>query len=113
MTVTQTTTPTTSVAVADPADQALKAKHAAMWASGDYPRVADEVVGSLGGRLIDAEAWEACTLFDVNYRPERMTVAELEQGFRDLARRIYDTGFIEQRRRRFFARQTQRRRGAN
>lgn len=54
MTVTQTTTPITSVAVADPADQALKAKHAAMWASGDYPRVADEVVGSLGGRLIDA-----------------------------------------------------------
>ena len=43
MTVTQTTP-----------DQALKAKHAAIWASGDYPRVADEIVGSLGGLLVDA-----------------------------------------------------------
>lgn len=35
------------------ADRALKAKHAAMWASGDYPRVADEVVGGLGALLVD------------------------------------------------------------
>lgn len=35
-------------------DKALKAKHAAMWASGDYPRVADEIVGSLGERLVEA-----------------------------------------------------------
>ena len=58
------------------------------------------------GRLLDAEAWEACTLFDVNYVPERMSVTELEQGFRGLARRIYDAGFIEERRRRFFERQS-------
>ena len=44
MTVTETTTPIT----ATEADKALKAKHAAMWASGDYSRVADEIVGSLG-----------------------------------------------------------------
>ncbi len=56
------------------------------------------------GRLLDAEAWEACTLFDVNYVPEKMSVTGLEQGFRGLARRIYDTGFIEERRRRFFER---------
>jgi radical SAM superfamily enzyme YgiQ (UPF0313 family) len=62
------------------------------------------------GRLLDPAAWEACTLFDVNYRPEKMTVSELEQGFRDLAGRIYDTDFIEQRRRRFFARQSELRR---
>ena len=49
-------------------------------------------------------------LFDVNYRPEKMTVAEQENGFRDLAQRIYDTGFIEERRRRFFARQSDLRR---
>lgn len=36
------------------ADQALKAKHAAMWASGDYPRVADELVGGLGTVLVEA-----------------------------------------------------------
>ncbi|MDW4571234.1 methyltransferase domain-containing protein [Microbacterium sp. M3] len=35
-------------------DRALKAKHAAMWASGDYPAVADEVVGELGGVLVEA-----------------------------------------------------------
>jgi len=35
-------------------DRALKAKHAAMWASGDYPAVADEVVGALGGILVEA-----------------------------------------------------------
>ena len=58
------------------------------------------------GRLIEPDAWEACTLFDVNYRPEKMTVTELETGFRDLARRIYETGFIEERRRRFFERQS-------
>ena len=49
MTVTETTTPIT----ATEADKALKAKHAAMWASGDYPAVADEIVGSLGARLVE------------------------------------------------------------
>ena len=34
-------------------DQALKAKHAAMWASGSYPAVVDEVVGPLGGILVE------------------------------------------------------------
>jgi radical SAM superfamily enzyme YgiQ (UPF0313 family) len=62
------------------------------------------------GRLIEPEAWETCTLFDVNYRPDKMTVAELENGFRDLGRRIYDTKFIEERRRRFFTRQSAQRR---
>lgn len=62
------------------------------------------------GRLIDPEAWEACTLFDVNYLPEKMSVTELETGFRELGRRIYDTGFIEERRRRFFERQSELRR---
>ena len=38
---------------ATPEDQALKAKHAAMWASGNYPAVADEIVGSLGGVLVE------------------------------------------------------------
>jgi SAM-dependent methyltransferase len=47
-----TTTPT-SQSTADAADAALKTKHAAMRASGDYPRVAEEVVGSLGGLLVD------------------------------------------------------------
>ncbi len=59
------------------------------------------------GRLLDPTAWETCTLFDVNYRPAHMSVAELESGFRNLASRIYDSEFIESRRRRFFARQNE------
>ena len=34
-------------------DRALKAKHAALWASGSYPTVVDDVVGSLGAILVD------------------------------------------------------------
>ena len=58
------------------------------------------------GRVITPDAWELCTLFDINYEPRGMSVAELAEGFRDLARRIYDDGFIEERRRRFFQRQS-------
>ncbi len=64
----------------------------------------DRLAGA--GRLLDPTAWETCTLFDVNYVPERMSVPELEGGFRDLVKRIYDTGFVEERRRRFFERQS-------
>ena len=58
------------------------------------------------GRVLTPDAWELCTLFDINYEPRGMTVSELADGFRDLARRIYDEGFIEERRRRFFQRQS-------
>ena len=36
-----------------PEDQALKAKHAAMWASGSYQTVVDDVVAPLGGILVE------------------------------------------------------------
>ena len=50
--MTATTTPTAPItATAD--DQALKAKHAAMWASGSYRTVVDEIVGPLGGILVE------------------------------------------------------------
>jgi SAM-dependent methyltransferase len=35
-------------------DQALKAKHRAMWASGDYPSVAAEIIPDLGAVLVEA-----------------------------------------------------------
>jgi radical SAM superfamily enzyme YgiQ (UPF0313 family) len=56
------------------------------------------------GRILQPGAWERCTLFDVNFRPDRMSAGELEQGFRELAGRLYDSDFIETRRRRFFER---------
>ena len=37
-------------------DAALKAKHAAMWAMGDYPAVATEVIAALGPVLVGPPA---------------------------------------------------------
>ncbi|WP_430645186.1 class I SAM-dependent methyltransferase [Agromyces sp. GXS1127] len=52
-TVTTTTTPA-APADAAAADRALKAKHRAMWASGDYPTLASDLIWSLGARLVAA-----------------------------------------------------------
>jgi radical SAM superfamily enzyme YgiQ (UPF0313 family) len=41
------------------------------------------------GRLLHEGAWERCSLFDVNFRPLRMTADELQQGLLGLARRLY------------------------
>ncbi|TDN91938.1 methyltransferase domain-containing protein [Microbacterium sp. BK668] len=51
MSITTTTGPAIT---ATPEDRALKAKHAAMWASGSYPTVVEDIVGGLGGILVDA-----------------------------------------------------------
>jgi radical SAM superfamily enzyme YgiQ (UPF0313 family) len=56
------------------------------------------------GRLLREEAWELCTLFDVNFQPEHMSVRELELGFRDLAARLYSTLATRARRERFLLR---------
>ena len=50
------------------------------------------------GRILREGAWELCTLFDVNFRPDRMSVSELERGFRDLAEKLYSTDCTRQRR---------------
>jgi Domain of unknown function (DUF4070) len=41
------------------------------------------------GRLIEENAWEKCTLFDVNFRPQHMSPRDLELGLIDLGRRFY------------------------
>ncbi len=41
------------------------------------------------GRLLEERFWNRCTLFDVNYRPARMTVNELESGLRWLFSEVY------------------------
>lgn len=56
------------------------------------------------GRLLDETAWELCTLFDVNYIPDRMTVAELEENFVWLAKELYSTEATRTRRWGFFRR---------
>jgi 2-polyprenyl-6-hydroxyphenyl methylase/3-demethylubiquinone-9 3-methyltransferase len=44
----------TSTSVERDADGALKAKHRALWAAGDYPRVAAELIPSFGPELVRA-----------------------------------------------------------
>lgn len=41
-------------AAPDAEDAALKAKHRAMWASGDYPTLASDLIWELGARVVDA-----------------------------------------------------------
>jgi len=50
------------------------------------------------GRLLHDGQWERCTLFDINFRPARMSVDELRQGFYDLAARLYSDPFTKYRR---------------
>lgn len=54
------------------------------------------------GRLLVEGAWDRCTLFDVNFVPTGMSPERLQQGLVELGRRLYDKGFIEARRTRFF-----------
>jgi radical SAM superfamily enzyme YgiQ (UPF0313 family) len=42
------------------------------------------------GRILREEAWELCTLFDVNFQPAMMSVSALELGLREVARELYD-----------------------
>jgi radical SAM superfamily enzyme YgiQ (UPF0313 family) len=62
-------------------------------------------------RLLREAAWELCTLFDVNFRPSKMKVAELEAGLRSLAGQIYSEEFTKERRARFYANYRTKRRG--
>lgn len=41
------------------------------------------------GRLLEEEAWERCTLFDVNFRPQGMSPETLQQELVKLGRRLY------------------------
>jgi hypothetical protein len=58
------------------------------------------------GRLFTERFWDRCTLFDVTFRPKRMTVEELEAGLRWLFEETYTRqetetrllGFVAQRR---------------
>jgi radical SAM superfamily enzyme YgiQ (UPF0313 family) len=52
-------------------------------------------------RIMKPGAWDRCTLFDVNYRPANLTVAELESGFKELAQRLYSDELTRWRRSRF------------
>ncbi len=42
------------------------------------------------GRLLEERDWSHYTLFDVTFRPDQLTVAELETGYRELLRSAFD-----------------------
>jgi radical SAM superfamily enzyme YgiQ (UPF0313 family) len=50
------------------------------------------------GRLLRDDAWESCTLFDINLRPRGMTVEQLREGFHRLAGRLYGEEITRRRR---------------
>jgi hypothetical protein len=54
------------------------------------------------GRVLRENAWDLCTLFDVNFRPRHMTAAELEVNFRRLSAALYSHEETSRRRRDFF-----------
>jgi radical SAM superfamily enzyme YgiQ (UPF0313 family) len=52
-------------------------------------------------RLIREKAWELCTLFDINFIPKNMSVAELQAGFLGLAKQLYSAEETARRRKGF------------
>lgn len=53
------------------------------------------------GRILRDRAWELCTLFDINFTPKNMSVAELQNGFLRLAKQLYSAEETQTRRRNF------------
>ena len=52
-------------------------------------------------RILDDRAWQKCTLFDINFHPKNMTVAQLSSGFKQLSARLYSDECTQLRKRRF------------
>jgi radical SAM superfamily enzyme YgiQ (UPF0313 family) len=53
------------------------------------------------GRIIRDKAWELCTLFDINFQPKNMSVAQLQSGFLGLVKRLYSAEETGERRAKF------------
>ncbi|WP_373032957.1 radical SAM protein [Sulfurovum sp.] len=52
-------------------------------------------------RLLDERAWETCTLFDVNFKPDSMSVKELQNHFKWLINELYNEERTMLRRQKF------------
>ncbi len=91
-----TPTTITESSPAEAADRELKARHRALWASGDYPSVAD-VIADLGLRLIDALGVDGdADLLDVAAGAGNASFPAARRGARvvasDLAPELLDVG---------------------
>lgn len=58
------------------------------------------------GRLTHDDAWERCTLFDLNFRPDSISAEDFEAGFRAMVTRLYSDEATRERRRGFFRQKT-------
>src|SRR5215813_4229397 len=88
---------TTTTAQVDEAGRALKARHRAMWALGDYPALADEIIPGLGGVLAGAcEVQPGDTVLDVAAGPGNAAIPAARAGARvvacDLTPELLDAG---------------------
>lgn len=54
------------------------------------------------GRILSPGRWDLCTLFDVNFVPQNMTVDQLREGIYWLAERLYNENALLTRRKPFF-----------
>ncbi|HEX6210394.1 MAG TPA: radical SAM protein, partial [Methylomirabilota bacterium] len=54
------------------------------------------------GRLLEPEAWERCTMFDVNFRPRGMSPETLQHELVELGRRLYTEDARKDRRSAFY-----------
>jgi radical SAM superfamily enzyme YgiQ (UPF0313 family) len=55
------------------------------------------------GRILEPKRWDLCTLFDVNYQPQNMTVDQLRNGLYWLAERLYSAENLRKQRQPFFS----------
>ena len=53
------------------------------------------------GRLLKEEFWDQCTLFDVTYRPLKMSPAALKDGFQSLMQSVYSDERVAKRKSQF------------
>ena len=53
------------------------------------------------GRILRDRAWELCTLFDINFQPKNMSLAELQNGFLGLVKQLYSAEETQARRSNF------------
>ncbi len=53
------------------------------------------------GRLMEPANWKKCTLFDINFKPLKMSAKELHEGFKSLGARLYGDECTHKRRNRF------------
>ena len=102
-----TTTTTTRLISATAEDQALKAKHAAMWASGSYRTVVDDIVGPLGGilvetvdvqpgqRVLDVAAGTGSSALPAARRGAEVTATDLTPELLDVGRAAADAAGLQ------------------